>query len=177
MIYGDYKTMFAYYLKVLEINPMMKDIWGNTVGVLENNVHDVPYELYLWKEYRKLNPVMFEPWFYAGSLYRQFTQLQDSAILLLNRANTLRPNNTLVLKELGIAYGNIGDFTKAKEYLLQAEQLGANDAEIFHFIGVIYGMEGQDKLALSYFEKALALEPQNAIYIQDIAVARNRLGL
>jgi Flp pilus assembly protein TadD len=120
---------------------------------------------------------MFEPWFYAGSLYRQFTQLQDSAILLLNRANTLRPNNTLVLKELGIAYGNIGDFTKAKEYLLQAEQLGANDAEIFHFIGVIYGMEGQDKLALSYFEKALALEPQNAIYIQDIAVARNRLGL
>ena len=177
MMNGDYKTMLAYYLKALKANPKEKDVWGNTIGVLEKNVQDIPFELYIWKEYRKLNPNMYEAWFYAGRLYRQYTQVQDSAVLLLEQANVLRANDVQILKELGIAYGNLGDFEQAKSYLLQAEKLGTSDAEIIRFIGVIYGMEGNDKLALEYFEKALEINPNNTMYQQDIIVAKKRLEI
>lgn len=177
MMKGDYKTMFEYYIKVLEFNPLAKDIWGNSVGVLEMNVHDVPFELWVWKEYRRINPAMFEPWFYSGKLYRTYTEKQDSAIVLLERALQIKPNEAIVLKEIGIAYGNKGEFSKAQEYLLQAEQKGLKDGELFRFLGVINGINGKDNIALDYFEKALSIDPQNQMYKKDIAVAKKRLGI
>jgi protein O-mannosyl-transferase len=177
MMKADYKTMFEYYIKVLEFNPLAKDVWGNSIGVLEMNIHDVPFELWVWKEYRRLNPAMFEPWFYAGKLYRTYTEKQDSAIILLDQALKIKPDDAKVLKEIGIAYGNKGEFNKAQEYLLRAEQKGLNDAELFRFLGVINGINGNDIAALNYFEKALALDPQNQMYKQDIAVAKMRLGI
>ncbi|MDD4235231.1 MAG: tetratricopeptide repeat protein [Bacteroidales bacterium] len=177
MMNGDYKTMFEYYIKVLEFNPAAKDVWGNSVGVLEMNVHDVPFELWVWKEYRRLNPAMFDPWFYAGKLYRTYTEKQDSALILLERALQINPDDAKVLKEMGITYGNKGEFDKAQKFLLQAEQKGLRDAELYRFLGVINGINANDKVALEYFEKALELDPQNRMYQQDIAVAKQRLGL
>jgi lipoprotein NlpI len=78
------------------------------------------------------------------------------------------------LFQLGVSYGNLGEFLIAREYLLRAAAI-KDDSEVFRYIGITYGMEGNDIKALEYFEKALALDPDNELLKQNVEVARLRL--
>lgn len=76
---------------------------------------------------------------------------------------------------MGVSYGNINDFQKARENLLLAVEISPN-IEAYRYLGISYGMEGDDKTALSYFEKALALDPNNEVMKAYVELAKSRLN-
>lgn len=173
---GDYKKMLEYYLKTLETQPLEADVWANTKGVLNFNVDEPEYEKYIWKRFSELAPDYYEAYFQLGSLYYFGGDNQaDSAIYWLEKSKTLHPNHFENLFYLGVSYGNINDFQKARENLLLAVEISPN-IEAYRYLGISYGMEGDDKTALSYFEKALALEPNNEVMKAYVELAKSRLN-
>lgn len=176
IMYGDYKTMFSYYLKALKVDPNNTDVWGNSIGVMVNNVNDPSFENAFWKQVIAINPNRYEPFLFIGDYYRSLNQ-NDSAVFYLEKANKVNPNQFDVLKSLGIVYGSVKRFDDAQSVLLKAVGLNASDAEVYRYIGLSYGVAGDDKKALQYFEKAYSLNPNDQQNIGNLVLARQRLGL
>ena len=173
---GDYKTMFLYYIRTLENNPLNADVWNNTLGVLTYNVNDLDYEKEIWQEFIKYAPQRADPYFQIGNLY-YFAQTPnpDSAIHYFEVSKKITKKNFELLFQLGVSYGNIQQFENARENLLQAASI-KEDSEVYRYIGITYGMEQNDIKALEYFEKALALNPDNEQLKQNIAIAKQRIS-
>lgn len=177
IMYGDYKTMFEYYLLTLDKSPLNADVWNNTIGVLVHNVHEPEYEKWLWKEIIKRSPQKFDSYFYLGELYLMDNPPNaDSAVHYLKIAKSINSQHFEMLRSLGIAYGHLSDFQSARNNLFAALQI-QEDAEAYRYLGISYGMEGDDETALEYFEKALELDPENAFLHEVIRIARIRAGV
>ncbi|HOK37622.1 MAG: hypothetical protein WHW07_01080 [Bacteroidales bacterium] len=174
-LYGDYKKLFEYYIKALNETPLNADIWNNAYGILSYNVDEPEYEKSVWIEFSKAAPEYFLSYFEIGNLY-YFSKIAnaDSAIVYYEKAKNLNPNNFDILFRLGVSYGNIGKYNNARENLLSAARI-KEDAEVYKYIGMTYGIENNDLKALEYFEKALALDPQNQSIIQNLNIAKSRL--
>ncbi len=176
-LYGDYKTMFDYYTRTLEANPLNADVWNNTLGVLMYNIDEPVYEKKIWLKYMSLAPERVEPYFQIGDLH-YFTELAnpDSVVFYYEKAAKITALDFERLFRLGVSYGNIGEFIKAREYLQRAASI-KDDAEVLRYIGITYGMEENDIKALEYFEKALILAPENEMLKQNVKIARERLAV
>jgi tetratricopeptide (TPR) repeat protein len=83
----------------------------------------------------------------------------------------------MALMNIGIAHGNLGDFTKALEYLeksLEIElELGNKEkvSRMYNNMGTAHGKLGDSAKALQYFEKAVELEPKSAEAYINLALA------
>ncbi|MDD3860466.1 MAG: tetratricopeptide repeat protein [Bacteroidales bacterium] len=176
-LYGDYKTMFDYYIKTLKASPLNKDVWSNTMGVLLYNVDEPEYEKYVWTEFAKYSPGQYQSYFQLGNIY-YFSQPAnaDSAIFWYEKAKTLTTSNFEIYFYLGVSYGNKQDFVRARENLLLAAAI-KEDAEVYRYLGITYGMENKDEIALKYFEKALSLAPNDEQLKQYVLIAKQRMGM
>lgn len=175
-LYGDYKTMFDYYIRTLKSSPLNADVWANTLGVLVYNVNDPAYEKYVWSEFIKYSPTQYQSYLQMGNLYYFAQPAQaDSAIFWYEKAKTLTTKDFDLLFYLGVSYGNKGEFVKARENLLLAAAI-KDDQEVYRYLGISYGMENNDEMALQYFEKALSLAPDNEQLKQYVAIAKQRMG-
>jgi tetratricopeptide (TPR) repeat protein len=87
----------------------------------------------------------------------------DRAIEPLEKANQLRPDNTDVLKAIGIAYFNKENFVKAAKFYDDILVVDPNDTLAIFNLGVInkYYFEKPDQAKI-YFEKVLELEKDDA---------------
>lgn len=175
-LYGDYKTMFDYYIRTLKSSPLNADVWANTLGVLVYNVNDPAYEKYVWSEFIKYSPTQYQSYLQMGNLYYFAQPAQaDSAIFWYEKAKTLTTKDFDLLFYLGVSYGNKGEFVKARENLLLAAAI-KDDQEVYRYLGISYGMENNDEMALQYFEKAFSLAPDNEQLKQYVAIAKQRMG-
>jgi tetratricopeptide (TPR) repeat protein len=176
-LYGDYKTMFEYYIRTLQFSPLNADVWNNTLGVLTYNVTDFAYEKDIWLQYSNCAPERADPYYQIGNLYYfSTTPNADSAIYYFEKTYKITPQNFELLFQLGVSYGNKDNFEKARNYLQQAAAI-KEDSEVYRYLGITYGMEGNDVKALEYFEKALILNPTNEQLKQNIVVAKQKLGI
>jgi len=72
-------------------------------------------------------------------------------------------NLFLALREAGEYFGEErNDIGKAMSYLQQAYQINPNDFEINRLLGVAYGVQGNTTQAITFFEKALSVNQENA---------------
>ncbi|MDR2834670.1 MAG: tetratricopeptide repeat protein [Bacteroidales bacterium] len=174
-IWGDYKTMFKYYIKTLEKNPLNRDVWSNSIGVLTQNLNEPEYEKIIWKKYSEISDY-YESFFQLGNLYFSSVPPQnDSAIYYYEKAKVRNFNNFDLLYCLGVSYGNISNFDKARENLLLALKI-KQDAKTNQLIGISYGFQNNNEKALEYFEKAFSLDPNNQEIINNIIMAKKILG-
>ncbi len=172
---GDYKKMFEYYIKTLETNPLNADVWANTIGVLNFNVHEPEYEKYVWKKYSELAPDYYESYYQLGSLYYfDNTPNADSAIFWFEKAKNLNKNNFEIYFYLGVSYGNKGQISFARDNLLKAIEIKPN-SEAYRYIGISYGLENDHNTALLYFEKALALDSDNEELKALVNLAKSKI--
>lgn len=91
----------------------------------------------------------------------------DRAIEPLEKANSLQPGDTNVLKAIGIAHFNKEDFVKASAAYDQILEIDPDDTLALFNLGVIfkYYFEKPDQ-ARTYFEKVLTLEKDDAEMIK-----------
>ena len=75
--------------------------------------------------------------------------------------------------ESGAAYARQGEWRRAAEIWERLAAANSRDAALWHNLGVAYEAMGQIETAEQNYGKALALEPQNQLYIGNIAQLRN----
>jgi protein O-mannosyl-transferase len=175
IVYGNVREMMSYYIRVLEISPENTDVWGNTYGVLSQNVDMPEFEIKTWKRIEEINPNHIEVYRELGNLYLNRMYRTDSALFYLKKAEALNPNDIQTLKMLGFVYGSMNRPEKAREYFLRLVEINPNDAESLKYIGISYGIEGKHEKAVEYLKKSLQLNPNDEQAKTNLQIAQKML--
>jgi len=85
----------------------------------------------------------------------------------------LRAKTTQAKSAYKLARGGL--WKEALENWLSATQIRPADAKLFHNIGVSYEVLGDLERAEENYSKALSLDPQNYLYINDVKHIRNQI--
>ena len=145
--------------------------------MLTYNIDDIEYEKTIWRDYAELSPNYYESYYQLGEIYYSANPKQnDSVVYYMTKAYSLNTNKFEIPFHLGMSYGNLGDFAKAKEYLLKADAL-KEDAEVKKFLGIIYGTEGNPAEAYKYFSKSAQLNPNDLVAQQYAAQSKMEAGM
>lgn len=80
---------------------------------------------------------------------------------LFTRRIEIQPNDVRALAVRGNWYGENGQIDEAIIDLEKAVNAGLKQSGVFEKLGTAYGMKGQLDKAIDYFDKALAIDPQN----------------
>jgi tetratricopeptide (TPR) repeat protein len=103
---------------------------------------------------------------YLGFMWIDRNLNLDEAGEMIKKALEIEPDNGAFLDSLGWYYFKKGEFGKAlTELLHSADRISPPDPVVFEHIGDTYRSLGNNSQALSYWQKALSLDPQN----QEIA--------
>lgn len=126
-------------------------------------------------KYVKNYPKSFKGWNQLGWAYLKTDQLEN-AEQCFNKSIAINEkwDNAYVGK--GVLYRKIGNLDKAKQNYLKAIELVPDNAEAFSSLLVIELMEGNDKKAVEYGERAWKLRKDLPSIPANLAVAYHYLG-
>lgn len=117
----------------------------------------------LLKKSIKIDPSRSVTYNYLGYMWTDAGEHLDEAGGLIKKAVEMEPENGAFLDSLGWYYYQSGDYQKALEELLRATKfINPEDATVYSHIGDTYQMIGNVAEALRYWEKALALNQEDA---------------
>jgi tetratricopeptide (TPR) repeat protein len=95
----------------------------------------------------------------AGQRARQANRY-DEARRLLDRALTLSPSSTIILRELSALETARGSLDAAEQYARRAIQIDANDAESHAALGAVFEAREQYRDAAAAYGRAAAIDPR-----------------
>ena len=98
-----------------------------------------------------------------------------NAILVLNRAVQMEPQNIAVLKDLSLNLYYQGDYDKALETLKPVLDMPQADDQSFQIAGSIYRQSGRIDDAEKMYKKGLKKFPKSGILYNDLGEAQWRL--
>jgi tetratricopeptide (TPR) repeat protein len=99
---------------------------------------------------------------YLGFMWVDRNLNLDEAGSLIKKALEIEPDNGAYLDSLGWVSFKKGDFSRAlTELLHSSERIDPPDPVVFEHIGDTYHALGKNSEAISYWQKAVALDPQN----------------
>ena len=114
---------------------------------------------------------------YLGFMWADQNIHLDEAEDYIKRALAAEPENGAYLDSLGWLHYRQGKYEQAlAELLSAAAELKEEDPTVFEHIGDTYSMEKQTAKALEYWQKSLALDPDNKRLAGKIADAKARLS-
>jgi len=113
-----------------------------------------------------------------GNCYN-YLQEYDKSISYYNKILAMLPGDDEATNNLGITYREAGkyygeqkgDVVTATKYLEKAYELRTDEYETLRLLGVAYGIQGRNDLAINYFTKALNEEPESAEALWNLANA------
>jgi predicted Zn-dependent protease len=102
---------------------------------------------------------------YGYGLRMAVSGKRKRAVKTLKKALKIRPFDSDILRDTGIANYYAGNYSQAFTYLKSANNIDSNDYECQFFLGRTYENLGNTDLAVSIFERLLITNPkQNRIY-------------
>lgn len=99
----------------------------------------------------------------------------DEAIAKISEATQLE-NTAHAQATIGMLHGKQGHAEPALKALAEAERINPQFAMTYVYRGNVYASQNRWKDALPEYEKAVRLEPDNAVAIQALALARRHAG-
>jgi tetratricopeptide (TPR) repeat protein len=113
---------------------------------------------------------------YLGFMWVDRNINLDEAGLMIKKALEIDPENGAYLDSLGWYYFKKGDFSRALTELLHAADLiNPPDPVVYEHIGDTHRSLGNGPQALSYWQKALTLDPQNQSLLSKIDQAKAKM--
>ena len=113
---------------------------------------------------------------YLGFMWVDRNMNLDEAGSMIKKALEIDPENGAYLDSLGWYYFKKGDFGRALTELLHAADLiNPPDPVVYEHIGDTHRSLGNGPQALSYWQKALTLDPQNQSLLSKIDQAKAKL--
>jgi tetratricopeptide (TPR) repeat protein len=148
--------------------------WGATA----EQAGDLEKAATLMKKAIELNPNAPEPYNYLGYMWVDKGLNLEEAGTLIKKAIEMEPKNGAYLDSLGWFYFKSGKFDEARRELLAAlDTLEEEDPVVFEHLADTYEKLGNLKEAISFWEKALKLDPANADQLREkVAAVKKRLG-
>lgn len=114
---------------------------------------------------------------YVGFMWAEHDMHLDEAEEMIKRALDLDAENGAYLDSLGWVYFRKGKFDDALRNLLRAAQnLKRDDPAVFEHIGDTYAKLNHVPQALDYWQKALALAPENNALVAKIDSTRTKMS-
>jgi len=106
---------------------------------------------------------------YVGFMWAEHNMHLDEAEDMIGRALQFDPTNGAYLDSLGWVHYRKGKFEEALNELLRAAQnLTRPDPVVFEHIGDVYAKLSRAPQALDYWQKAIALAPENKLLAEKI---------
>ena len=99
---------------------------------------------------------------YLGYSWAEQGRNLEEALRLIQRALRIRPDAAYIIDSLGWVHYQMGDYGKALDLLLKAVENMKDDPTVLDHLGDIYEKLGQEDLAVQYWSRALAADPDNA---------------
>lgn len=118
----------------------------------------------------------------AAALYEQGTALANrgdyqAAIRCYTQYLDLSPADASARRNIGMAWLELGNIPKAKEFILQAIKADPSDAWAFSLIGNICAKHEQRyDLADFYYEKGLSISPDDSFLLNNYAALQANIG-
>jgi tetratricopeptide (TPR) repeat protein len=113
---------------------------------------------------------------YLGFMWVDRNMNLDEAGSMIKKALEIEPENGAYLDSLGWFYFKKGDFTRAiTELLHAADLLNPPDPVVYEHIGDTYRSLGDSPQALTFWQKALNLDPQNQSLTSKIDQAKSKM--
>ncbi|MDA3892416.1 MAG: hypothetical protein PF517_12195 [Salinivirgaceae bacterium] len=147
------------FIEVLKRQPYNINAWKNADIVLQNS-EDRTMQL---KYYSKLNEIdsnKYQVNYRLGVLYGRYYGDLPKSIYHFKKALAISPDQVDALKDLGTAYGIMGDAQNAFATCKKALELDKTDAQIYINLGIAASKLGLIEEAKNYFEKAELLKAQ-----------------
>ena len=118
-------------------------------------------------------PDMFLRRAYARALAaaRRWQEAVDQFTAVLMEA----PRDFDALSGIGVAFASLGEYDRAREYLLRAHDVQPTNATIVHALGLTAMRQNKLTEARYYFEQALRLDPNLIPAQRDLARVRQAL--
>ncbi len=105
----------------------------------------------------EMQPDHVEALNYLGYIWADNNVHLDKALVYINKAITLKPDNGFIMDSLGWVYFRMGELEKARTALEQAIILQPEDPYIHEHMGDIYQKTGQKDKALEAWQKSKRL--------------------
>jgi len=102
---------------------------------------------------------------------------KDSMLLINDPANKkILMDMSNLHVNIGVKYVNGTQYNKAFKEFSLAEKIDSSSANTIGNIGVVYFYKGNYKKARDCFQKTLARDPKNEIFIKDLQQANSNIG-
>lgn len=162
----DYVKALDYFTKARDINPA-EDLYQNNITSTQQAIDQFS------ANQAKLRSLQFNE---KGNSYHRNNEF-DLAIDNYKLAIDKDPLDVTLYRNLGGSYVAKKDDESAHEIYLKGLNLNNNDAQMYNELGCCYTRLNQfDKAAIS-FEKALKLEPLDAVFKQNLDYAKEQSSL
>ncbi len=145
-------------------------------GQLARSLEDFESAVLHYKKAVELSPADAQLTYNLAEALHFSSRPRADAIAMYLKALELNPRLVEAKVNLGKAYAEKGEYSKAKETLLEATRLEGADAEAHYNLGVIFMRENNLVAALSSYEAALKLNPRHAQALNNMGVALDAKG-
>ena len=98
----------------------------------------------------------------------------DAAIVAMEEALKLRPDYAAVHQSMGVLQRKKKAYAKARAHLRNAIQLEAKWANAYYSLGLVLYHQGKKDEAVTAMEKAAALDPRDAMTLEQLGVMLGR---
>ncbi|PZR74246.1 MAG: hypothetical protein DLM73_08555 [Chthoniobacterales bacterium] len=132
----------------------------------------------LFKKSISLDPTnAAEAYNYVGFMWAEHNMHLDEAEEMIGRALQFDPNNGAYLDSLGWVHYRKAKYEEALSELLRAAQnLTRHDPVVFEHIGDTYSKLNRVPQALDYWQKAMALSPENKLLAEKIEKTKTTMS-
>ncbi|HAF27945.1 MAG TPA: hypothetical protein DCG75_02760 [Bacteroidales bacterium] len=180
--YHNLDSAFKYYKMILERNPKFEQVYSNIFETTMNKVFDIPeiadQNITVLNQLEKYNPNHFKLNYYLGRIYGRYKNNMNSAIPYLEKAAQLNPDDVVVYKDLGVAYGIAKQFAKSANALSKAVELDPNDPVLRINLAMTYANLRKNKQAFEVMESIymMDLDSKNTDVLINLAYLYRNMG-
>lgn len=169
----DLKSAIKALEKAVKINPTQYLYYYN-LGVLYSKIFDPENSILNYKKVIELKPNSVAALVNLSCLYRK--EDINLSLQYILKAREYSPKAKNVLLNLSQIYKDLYKNNESIEVLNELLESNSNSHEAFSLLGMNYMDIGDYNKALDFYEKAVALQPDNSSYLHGKAVALKYLG-
>jgi len=103
---------------------------------------------------------------YLGYMWAEAGENLEKALLMVQQAVDIEPDNGAFIDSLGWAHFQLGQYEEARGFLERAASLVGDDPVVYEHLGDLYVALGRLEQAREVYERALDLEAENAAVVR-----------
>jgi len=171
---GKYQKALEDYHRVQELEPRNIDALLQIASVyFRADMADKAIIAY--QQAIELDPGYYLPHEEVGS-FHYFRGEYREAIAQFKLAIDRAPGRAIAYSNLGATLMDLGEYSSAETSLLQSLKL-RETASALNNMGAVRAYQRQDAQAVDYYQRAIRMNPNDYVFIQNLADSYRRLGL